>query len=307
MSTCRFCGEEITFRRIDGRNQPIHPNGGWECNWSSKVEYADKTSKQYRPEEVTDTNFTVPSNCPVCKKDVYFIRYNGGSVWVDPPLGWPWPKHACFDDPHEPSRSFSLRIDNTDYLKDRKLGIIAKIGPACGPSEIIFLVRFPDLSRIAIRLEGRPPPEFLIGAFVIVSQGEKRIVIDGAGEYSIRDYLILPSTDVFGYYTCPRCNDRVREGSNHNELCFIHGRSPTNPSIWETPASKYDQASRQWFDRRMLESDKHWSQMRMSKASPKNRPANESLSNKSHSPSATPHPGPKASNQKPEMDPYRRG
>lgn len=38
-----------------------------------------------------------PTRCPICGAYVFFVRYNGGSVWFDQ-LGKPWPKHACFDD-----------------------------------------------------------------------------------------------------------------------------------------------------------------------------------------------------------------
>lgn len=41
-------------------------------------------------------NFCTPTSCPTCSKEVYFIRHNGGSAWFDS-LGYPWPKHACFD------------------------------------------------------------------------------------------------------------------------------------------------------------------------------------------------------------------
>lgn len=42
-------------------------------------------------------DFCAPTKCPRCEEAVYFIRHNGGSVWVDH-LGWPWPKHRCFDE-----------------------------------------------------------------------------------------------------------------------------------------------------------------------------------------------------------------
>lgn len=35
--------------------------------------------------------------CPECGESVFFIRHNGGSVWIDSPLGPPWYKHSCFD------------------------------------------------------------------------------------------------------------------------------------------------------------------------------------------------------------------
>jgi hypothetical protein len=37
------------------------------------------------------------TNCPWCGQKVYFIRHNGGSVWINPPLGWPWDPHGCMD------------------------------------------------------------------------------------------------------------------------------------------------------------------------------------------------------------------
>lgn len=37
------------------------------------------------------------SHCPICQSEVAFIKHNGGSVWLDIPLGPPWYKHACFD------------------------------------------------------------------------------------------------------------------------------------------------------------------------------------------------------------------
>ncbi len=49
------------------------------------------TSYRYESSE-----FCRPSTCPECGAEVFFIRHNGGSVWVDE-LGWPWPKHGCFD------------------------------------------------------------------------------------------------------------------------------------------------------------------------------------------------------------------
>ena len=39
-------------------------------------------------------SFCRPTKCPKCDRtDVFFVRHNGGSVWLDPPLGWPWYKH----------------------------------------------------------------------------------------------------------------------------------------------------------------------------------------------------------------------
>ncbi len=42
--------------------------------------------------------FTRPSRCPQCDARVYFLLHDGGSVWLDAPLAWPWPVHRCFAD-----------------------------------------------------------------------------------------------------------------------------------------------------------------------------------------------------------------
>ena len=35
-----------------------------------------------------------PFPCKYCRQEIYFVRYNGGTVWFDS-LGQPWPKHDC--------------------------------------------------------------------------------------------------------------------------------------------------------------------------------------------------------------------
>ena len=53
-------------------------------------------------------SYAAPTKCPNCGGAVYFVRHNGGSVWLDE-IGWPWPRHACFDDKPEPNWSSYLR------------------------------------------------------------------------------------------------------------------------------------------------------------------------------------------------------
>lgn len=82
--TCEFCGEQLIFRVIDGTTVPLHPRGS-QCVGKSL----------YRTENLHRCCIT---DCPKCTRSVYFVRHNGGSVWLDD-LGWPWPKHGCFDQP----------------------------------------------------------------------------------------------------------------------------------------------------------------------------------------------------------------
>ena len=91
MPLCSRCGSEIEFRYIDGRCVPLHIYGGG-CGGSARSEVYDYPG--YRRSKESTCFLT---SCPKCKDPVYFIRHNGGSVWIDPPLGPPWYKHPCMD------------------------------------------------------------------------------------------------------------------------------------------------------------------------------------------------------------------
>lgn len=91
MANCHQCGNPIIFRYVDGVCTPIHTNDGCFLGTTGGAieDYAG-----YREDRNSQC---FPTNCPECGDDVFFIRHNGGCVWVDPPLGYPWYKHGCFD------------------------------------------------------------------------------------------------------------------------------------------------------------------------------------------------------------------
>lgn len=70
------------------------------------IPYVDRGKGMYRW-SIFYEDFTRPTSCHICKADVFFIRHNGGSVWLDC-LGSPWEKHGCFDQKSEGN----LNIDN---------------------------------------------------------------------------------------------------------------------------------------------------------------------------------------------------
>lgn len=63
-------------------------------------------------------DFCRPTTCPQCGHSVFFIRHNGGSIWIEA-LGSPWPKHPCFVDFTLPRLRREL-----DVYPGGKLGII---------------------------------------------------------------------------------------------------------------------------------------------------------------------------------------
>ena len=75
---CNECGRTVHFRVVKGVTRPI----GCACHSLNPQTYS--------------TDYVSHCRCPVCQASVYFIRHNGGSVWLDE-LGPPWPKHHCFN------------------------------------------------------------------------------------------------------------------------------------------------------------------------------------------------------------------
>lgn len=79
------------------------------CGWGGEGHLGQTNWRNVEPASSIPTNALWsyeysccnPSLCPVCGDDVFFIRHNGGCVWVDE-LGWPWPKHPCMSEEKSP-------------------------------------------------------------------------------------------------------------------------------------------------------------------------------------------------------------
>jgi ssDNA-binding Zn-finger/Zn-ribbon topoisomerase 1 len=106
--TCDKCGGEIIFRTGDhGRVIPIHISGGCAGDGAGDPVRLDRFEKS-----------CWPTSCPICAAPVYFIRHNGGSVWVDD-LGSPWDKHACL------YNAGTLRVEPSESPSPIRSGRIA--------------------------------------------------------------------------------------------------------------------------------------------------------------------------------------
>lgn len=106
MPRCEKCGQPIEFRYLDGVCTPIHIHG--HCEASGR----NRAAELRRSSTWTQRECCWPTRCPKCRARVYFVRHNDGSVWLDE-LGWPWPKHGCFDEPTQSS---------LDWVLDRTAG-----------------------------------------------------------------------------------------------------------------------------------------------------------------------------------------
>jgi hypothetical protein len=136
MAICDKCGGEIEFRYIGGRNSPspIHISGG--CTGESTI--TNKSSISLAFEKIC-----YPTKCPKCGSSIYFIKHNGGSVWLDE-LGWPWPKHKCFTQEKDPKWLSYLKLtaEKLKY-KERYFGLVInseRIKPMNSSVSYIYLV-----------------------------------------------------------------------------------------------------------------------------------------------------------------------
>ncbi len=206
---------------MNGRCVPIHPGGGWYCASSSAPSHYTQVS---RDGEWRDPDFTRPAHCPVCGDDVYFIRHNGGSVWVDPPLGWPWTKHGCFVQSDETTRSFSLWTAKSSGLSYPRFGIIMCVTEDLHFSEPILQIQFTDSSRASLILRYTPSTSSLLGALVIISEEDSLLLHQQYAEIPFHSFTRLVERNANGFYSCPRCTAWVKEHTGHEAYCRNHCR-----------------------------------------------------------------------------------
>jgi hypothetical protein len=178
MARYKNCGEEIIFRMIDGRCVPIRASAGWDSGSRSGTGDARQTERREcaaRPSK----SFTHPTKCPKCGDAVFYIEHNGGSVWFDD-LGWPWPKHGCFDD--EPATChFAAWSANASTLSSRELGVVTAILPDGRQAEPVLELEMNNSTRLTLILQWTPPRQMILDALVVVSLRDNILLHPGYG------------------------------------------------------------------------------------------------------------------------------
>jgi hypothetical protein len=120
------------------------------------------------------------TQCPICGSDVFFIRHNGGSVWLDPPLGPPWCKHPCFDDETQREGLRSLvaeykvnfpLADNTSQ-NEVLLGVV--VFTAVAEGKAYTKIRF-EAGEFRLNLDIKYNAGFLLGELCVLDVKARRI------------------------------------------------------------------------------------------------------------------------------------
>jgi hypothetical protein len=143
-------------------------------------------------------DFCRRTKCPECDAPVFFIRHNGGCLWVDE-LGWPWDKHPCMDNAPEASATWQKLLASASERKtDRGAVVLAVVFDPRG-WECAAVIAEPGGQRRVWMVEDVADPRKLLGALVIVSPETKKLVCPELGEFSIREAL----------RPCVKCNQQL--------------------------------------------------------------------------------------------------
>jgi len=190
MSRCWHCGGEIEFRYIDGKLTPIHLSGGW-CQGSQDGDQYTKV--EVTPFEQRFEDVCRPTHCPQCGESVFYLTHNGGSVWLDE-LGWPWPKHACFN--HQPAPkwlSYFRKMQEQQAKRTGTFGIVQKARwfPAEGevPTHIAMAIDAGEHGRICIATSGTNSADYVLGRVVSFDLDDASII---TSNHEVRPILKIP-------------------------------------------------------------------------------------------------------------------
>lgn len=219
MSICSRCGNSIDFRYVNGRCIPIHSEGGCIHPGNSKVfDYSGYT--------ISSESNCFCTSCPVCKGEVYFIRHNGGSVWIDPPLGPPWFKHACFEpDASVQNALFSIGEGQFSPVGDEIIGVVK----ACNVDglKIYTNITIETGRSKSINLRIKNNAGFLLGKLCVYEPAFGRIwpldepsYVFGTDKWVNRKMKVLAKKDLV---VCLKCKKKVKEQDLKRHMIKVHG------------------------------------------------------------------------------------
>jgi uncharacterized protein with PIN domain len=217
MPTCVHCGGEIVFRRVGGVTTPIHLDGS--C-WKTAV--PQNFATEIRFEHTHD--LCRRARCPKCSATVFFIRHNGGSVWVDD-LGWPWPKHPCFDQATDCPSPLQILVGKTLQFPGAVGAVVTWVAFIPAVPGCTAVITTPEAGSEQWIVSGIQDPRQLLGALVMLSADREMLIHADLGTFPIsrrcpvcsaelskRDFEVHMAT-CHGAVRCPRCHALVNRAA----------------------------------------------------------------------------------------------
>jgi hypothetical protein len=161
-----------------------------------------------------ESDYCHPTTCPECGAQVFFVRHNGGSVWLDA-LGWPWPKHGCFDydSPSERKLWDWVRAHGKHY--NSQIGIISSVTQREVGATIT--IDLENTESIKATISDYSASRNLVGALVLVVPEEKRILDLICGELPVVNFRYVIGSNIYRFTRfrvrdwedCPICRAGV--------------------------------------------------------------------------------------------------
>ncbi len=196
MSLCKKCGMRVEFRVIDGQRIPLHLDGA--CSGTGGV---DGGAQVQRSAESS----CVRTLCRTCKKPVYFIRYNGGSVWIDPPLGPPWDRHPCMESRTLRSGAIVAKSLGAEIGPDLAgmlggkgraiIGVVVKSEISTGRKETILSLAVAQPEELVLLIKGGA--DSFLGNIVVVDGAKCQIYCLDAPRYALTVTATLYAPQAF--------------------------------------------------------------------------------------------------------------
>lgn len=225
MPICSRCGSEIEFRYIDGRCVPLHLYGSG-CGGSARSEVYD-----YAGYSRSKESSCFLTNCPECGHKVYFIRHNGGSVWIDPPLGPPWYKHPCMDNAYVAAKRIrSPVVTESALAKFRQrdgliIGIVKEAEASASKRCSLINIEIGKDGSLILLMKNNAG--FLVGHLVLYDQRGKSVSWVENDSYTFRviarlkPRLVRPSSLAL-HVECPECTNKITVGDIPEHLKRHH-------------------------------------------------------------------------------------
>lgn len=214
MAKCSRCGNSIEFRFVDGRCVPIHNSGG--CDHNTRV-----SSDNYSGYSRSNDSCCFLTNCPECDREVFFIRFNGGSVWLDPPLGPPWYKHLCMDSynitsedskSELPSLLLNSRFNAKELENGLVLGIVKESTVSFTKKSTLTCFESEKNDRYVFLVKNNAG--FLTGKLVLFNQRNNSLFLFDSDMYAFEIVAALSAPVIFiredKKIKCPECDKPIK-------------------------------------------------------------------------------------------------
>jgi len=229
MSTCSRCGNPVEFRYVNGRCIPMHLYGGCIGSGNSGV-------NDYSGYNASHESTCFCTKCPECGEEVFFIRHNGGSVWIDPPLGPPWYKHGCFEQPGSASSvrsslAVSYSINDAVFQEGQELivGIVKTTYVDYQKTHTEITLETGKSEKIELRIKNNAG--FLLGKLCIYSKSEKLVWPIEEPDYKFEIYSpqkpkpSKPQQERHELISCPECGVPLNPKNLNKHLRRQHDHS----------------------------------------------------------------------------------